>query len=108
MKSCSRKLLRDISPGVRQHALQLAEPRLQTSAKLQKAVLALVGDPAPEVRFQLAFTLGAWDAPNAVAALAKVAQDDADEKWTQTAVLSSAAKSVRRGAAGDTDRRQGL
>jgi putative heme-binding domain-containing protein len=67
---------------------------LQPSASLRQAVLALADDPAPEVRFQLAFTLGASDAPEALAALAKVAMRDADDKWTQTAVLSSTAKTA--------------
>jgi putative membrane-bound dehydrogenase-like protein len=86
--------LHDDSAGVRQHALQLVESRLQASAKLRKAVLALADDPAPEVRFQLAFTLGECDAPEAVAALAKIAVRDAGDKWTQTAVLSSASKTA--------------
>jgi putative membrane-bound dehydrogenase-like protein len=93
-ESLIENALQDESAGVRQHALQMVESCLQASAKLRKAVVALADDPAPEVRFQLAFTLGECDAPEAVTALAKVAVRDAGDKWTQTAVLSSAAKTA--------------
>jgi putative membrane-bound dehydrogenase-like protein len=86
--------LRDPTEGVREQALRLADTRLAASPGLRKAVVALADDPSPRVRFQLAFTLGQSDAPEAVAALAQVARRDAGDKWTQTAVLSSAAKTA--------------
>lgn len=81
--------LKDAVPGVREQALRLGEERLPESAKLRMAVAALADDPSPRVRFQLAFTLGAADSPETVTALARVARRDADDRWTQTAVLSS-------------------
>jgi putative membrane-bound dehydrogenase-like protein len=81
--------LKDSVPGVREQALRLAEERLPDSAKLRAAVAALADDPSPQVRFQLAFTLGAVDTPATVSALGRIAERDADDRWTQTAVLSS-------------------
>jgi putative membrane-bound dehydrogenase-like protein len=81
--------LRDSAAGVREQALRLSDERLRTSEKLRHAVAALADDPAPRVRFQLAFTLGGSDAPESVRALARVGRKDADDTWTQTAVLSS-------------------
>ena len=82
--------LRDPEPDVREQALRLAETRLDGSGRLTKAVASLADDPSPRVRFQLAFTLGETNDPELVAALAKVARKDAADRWTQTAVLSSA------------------
>jgi len=88
------KALEDRSPGVREQALRLSEDRLAKSAPLRTAVARLADDNVGRVRFQLAFTLGAADAPELTAALAKVLRRDADDRWTQTAVLSSAATSA--------------
>jgi putative membrane-bound dehydrogenase-like protein len=85
--------LKDRDAGVREQALRLADDRL-ASGPLRAAVVALAGDPSPRVRFQLAFTLGGSDAADAVAALAKLARQDAGDPWTQTAVLSSAGRSA--------------
>jgi putative membrane-bound dehydrogenase-like protein len=86
--------LKDRDPGVREQALRLADERLAKSEQLRQAVTALAGDPSPHVRFQLAFTLGQADGPEVVAALAKLAQRDVGDPWTQTAVLSSAARTA--------------
>jgi putative membrane-bound dehydrogenase-like protein len=80
------RALKDADAGVREHALRLAEPRI---AELRDAVLALVADAAPRVRFQLAFTLGEVRDDRALAALAKIAVQDATDRWVQTAILSS-------------------
>jgi putative heme-binding domain-containing protein len=83
------RALKDPEPGVREQALRLADERLSTSSGLRAAVVALSDDPSPRVRFQLAFTLGETDSPDAVRALARVARRDAGDRWTQIAVLSS-------------------
>ena len=83
--------LKNRDPGVREQALQLSEPHLAGSKTLQAAVIRLVDDPSPRVRFQLALTLGAMDAP---AALAKLARHADVDRWTQTALLSSAGKNA--------------
>jgi putative membrane-bound dehydrogenase-like protein len=84
--------LKDGEAGVREQALRLAEPHLFGSKMLREAVVALVDDPSPRVRFQLAFTLGFVDSPAAVAAMAALARRPDTDSWTQTALLSSASK----------------
>jgi putative heme-binding domain-containing protein len=86
--------LADPAAGVREHAVALAEPRLGRSDALRGQVVALADDPAIQVRFQIAFTLGeiAEGAPAAIRALASVARRDADDPWVRTAVLSSAGR----------------
>jgi putative membrane-bound dehydrogenase-like protein len=86
--------LQDQDPGVREQALRLADSRLRSSARLRAAAVALGNDPVPRVRFQLAFTLGEADGPDVVAALARVLRRDVADPWTQTAVLSSAARTA--------------
>jgi putative heme-binding domain-containing protein len=81
--------LKDSEPGVREQALRLAEERLPDSAMLRTAVAALADDPSTRVRFQCAFTLGAADSPETMRALGRIARQDAGDRWTQTAVLSS-------------------
>jgi putative membrane-bound dehydrogenase-like protein len=86
------KAVGDAEPSVREQALKLAESRFADSSDLQKAVLARTVDADPRVRFQLAFTLGALDSPDAVAALAKLARRADNDHWTETALLSSASR----------------
>jgi putative membrane-bound dehydrogenase-like protein len=83
--------LGDASPGVREHAVRLAEPRLKDWPALAEKVAALSDDPEARVRFQVAFTLGEICDPQAVPALAAIAARDAGEPWIRTAVLSSSA-----------------
>ncbi|MCA9131823.1 MAG: c-type cytochrome [Planctomycetales bacterium] len=77
------------SAGVRAHAVYLAEPQLSHSNPLLEKVVELAEDPAPRVRFQVAFSLGASTAPAAAQALASIGRRDADDKWMRIAVLSS-------------------
>jgi putative membrane-bound dehydrogenase-like protein len=88
------RALKDPVAGVREQAVRLAEGRLKSSRRLRQAVAALADDPAPRVRFQLAFTLGESPTPEALAALARIARHDAADPWVQTAVLSSAGKAA--------------
>lgn len=82
--------LGDSSPGVREHAVRLAERRLGNPEILQK-VAKLAGDPEIRVRFQAAFSLGEVVDPRASDALAEIARHDASDFWLRSAVLSSAA-----------------
>ncbi len=82
--------LHDPAPEAREQALRQAEPHLAGSEAMRAAAIKLANDASPRVRFQAAFTLGATDAPEAAAALAKLLRRDAADPWTQTAVLSSA------------------
>lgn len=81
--------LRDAAPELREHAIRLSEPRLEASESLLGRVLELADDPAPRVRFQTAFSLGAVRGSQATAALARIARRDLADPWIRTAVLSS-------------------
>ncbi len=78
--------LKDADPGVREHALRLAEPLLADSESLRNAVRGLARDESPRVRFQLAFTAGFLNDDDL---LASIAAKDAEDKWTRLALLSS-------------------
>ena len=52
--------LSDPDPGVRRHAVRLAEPRAASFPALAEKAVLLADDPDPFVRLQLAYTLGAW------------------------------------------------
>jgi putative membrane-bound dehydrogenase-like protein len=85
------KALGDAHPLVREQALILSEPHLKASQSLRDAVLRLVKDDSPRVRFQLAFTLGEMPAgARAAKALAELARRDGGNVWMQTAILTSA------------------
>jgi len=84
--------LGDKHPGVRENALQLAEPRLDKSAKLAAKVKTMADDANPRVRFQAALTLGELDDTEVVNLLARIATRDAADRWTRAAVLSSVGK----------------
>ncbi|MBW3539408.1 MAG: c-type cytochrome [Planctomycetes bacterium] len=78
--------------GIRRHAVRLAEDFIRGEsgdAELGRAVAALADDPDPQVRTQVAYTLGEWKDPAAGEALAKIALRDADDPYITTAVLSS-------------------
>ncbi|HMF15066.1 MAG TPA: PVC-type heme-binding CxxCH protein [Gemmataceae bacterium] len=81
--------LRDQDPGLREQAVRLAEPRVGQSKALANRVVELARDPAMRVRFQVAFTLGALEGEQAVAALAAIARKDAQDEWVRAAILSS-------------------
>jgi putative membrane-bound dehydrogenase-like protein len=88
--------LRDPSPGVREQAVRLAEPRLNHASTLLEQVLAMAGDPEPRIGFQLAFSLGEVKDPRAASTLARVAAKHVDDPWIRTAVLSSVSTTADR------------
>jgi putative heme-binding domain-containing protein len=97
--------LRHGSPGVRENALRMAETRFEKSPSLTSAVLALVDDPDPAVRYQLAFTLGEVPSPGRLKALATLIRKGGDDPYLHAAVLSSggdAPLELYRAAAGGT------
>jgi putative membrane-bound dehydrogenase-like protein len=82
--------------GVREVALKLAEPFLDSSTNLQRRVVKLAGDADARVRFQCALALGAFGRASAMSvesleALTHIALCDQADKWTRAAVLSSTA-----------------
>ncbi len=81
--------LADKHPGVRRHAVRLAEQRLADDDKLATAVLVLVRDDDPQVRLQLAYSLGEWSDPRAARALAEIALASGADRYLRAAVLSS-------------------
>lgn len=76
--------------AVREHALRLAESRLDDSPALLDKVIAQTDDPNPRIRFQAAFSLGESRGSRAAKALAKVARTSSSDPWIRTAILSSA------------------
>jgi putative membrane-bound dehydrogenase-like protein len=83
-----RQALSDKHPGVRRHAVRLAEKRLSTEAAMGPALLALTNDDDAQVRLQLAFTLGVWRDPRASRALAALLLAHAEDVYLTAAVFS--------------------
>lgn len=82
--------LSDKHPGVRRQAVRLCEHRfehLDLSTKEQLA--ALVNDPNPTVRLQLAYTLGEWDSDRAARLLGKLIGRDRNNPFVMAAAFSS-------------------
>jgi len=82
--------LADEHPGVRRHAIRLAEPFLKSDPAPSEALLKLVDDPDPHVQMQLAYSLGEWDDARASRALAQLALRHVDDPYLTAAVMSSA------------------
>ncbi len=83
-----KQALHDKHPAVREHAIQLAEPRLSFSATLVTELLKLDVDSDARVRFQCALSLGDVNDDKMIRSLAKIAAQDLDDKWTWAATLS--------------------
>jgi putative membrane-bound dehydrogenase-like protein len=83
--------LRDMHTQVRRHAVRLADT-IAVSDELTGALVRLADDSSIEVRYQLAFTLGAWDGKQKVEALAKIAVQDPANRWVTAAVLNAVGK----------------
>jgi hypothetical protein len=81
--------LEDEAYGIRLHALRLAERWLGQQPRLLAGVLNKVEDPHPQVRLQLALTLGASPSRDVLPALARLAEAAGQDSWMQTAILSA-------------------
>jgi putative membrane-bound dehydrogenase-like protein len=86
------RALIDAHPGVRRHAVRLAESRLDDSPALAEAVLRLTADPDAHVRMQVAFSLGEWSDARAGRALGQIALRDSGDAFITGAVASSATR----------------
>ena len=78
-------------PGVRRHALRLADRRFDESEKLLTAALQLAVDTSSIVRLQLALSLGESSDPRALTALAHLARRHGGDLWLGDAILTSLA-----------------
>ncbi|MSR57503.1 MAG: c-type cytochrome [Planctomycetaceae bacterium] len=83
-----RAALDDRSPPVRRHAVRLAAQFLQTDPALGTDLLKRTSDDDPQVRRQLACTLGEWRDPRAAIALAAL-MPRADDEFQVASVFSS-------------------
>lgn len=81
--------LQDESPKVREHAIRHAEPFLDSDEAVMDAVLAQLSDPTPQIRYQLAFSLGAATGGKRNEALAQLLLANLDDEWIQLAAKSS-------------------
>jgi putative heme-binding domain-containing protein len=89
-----RWALRDASFGVRLHALRLAERWLDSRRPLLDQVLGMTQDQDPNVRLQVALTLGETRDVRALDALARLAAEHGGERWMASALASSAAETA--------------
>ena len=83
--------LNDPHPHVRRHAVRLSERGTLKAPAVRNRLLELVKDPDIGVRYQLAFTLGELNAPQAADALAAILKQEIGSQWMEWAVLSSLA-----------------
>lgn len=83
--------LSDPSPGVRTTAVRLL-PTPVPSGVLADKLTSLAADPAPGVRFAAALRLGDSTGAAALEALAKLARQNAGDRWSRAAVLSGLAE----------------
>lgn len=75
-------------PRAREHILKIAES-FADHAEIRDAIPAYADDADLRVRYQAAFTLGAFKGAEVTAALGKLAARDGANPWVQMAILSS-------------------
>ena len=87
--------LSDSHQGVRRNAIRLSEPFLTNgSSALAQKLHSLIEDPDPFVRKQLAYSLGESTHKETPAILADLMTLSSNDKYTQSAILSSAVDPV--------------
>ena len=79
--------LKDDHPGMRRWAVRWSEPLLSSDKEVLDKVLALADDPDPQVRLQVAYSLG--EIPSMGEALAKMALKHRQDEYLLAAVASS-------------------
>ena len=87
--------LADPSARVRENAVRLAESSLSDPSVKEK-LYTLADDPDAKVQFQLALTLGDLPEDAARATLEAIGVRHIEDRWFQTAVLTSAAETAGR------------
>jgi putative membrane-bound dehydrogenase-like protein len=81
--------LKDKKAGVRKNAIEIAELHLNKFPDLENALLQLVDDKDPKVRFQLLCTLGFLKSKEASLARGKLLFENMKDEWMQVAALSA-------------------
>jgi putative membrane-bound dehydrogenase-like protein len=81
--------LHDPHPGVRRHAVRLCERFISSSTTVQDELAKLAEDKDPQVRLQLAYTLGEWHDAKAGELLGKLITSAGDDKFLFAAAMSS-------------------
>ena len=89
------RCLHDNHPQVRRHAVRLGE-RFTESPEVFAAIQQLTSDSSDDVRLQVAFSLGEFGSARRSDALARLIAGDAENRWMQAAVQSSAEKDCGR------------
>ena len=92
--------LSDEHPGVRRHAVRLAESLASSEPELGAAMLKLADDPDPQVRMQLAYSLGEWNDPRAGRVLGELTVRHANDPYLSAAMMSSAVPHLEQMIAG--------
>ncbi len=77
--------LEDTEPGVREHAVMLAED----FPELLDRLTAMASDPSPRVLFQLALSLGQFEGKKVEQSFRRLVERNGEDKWQRTAILSS-------------------
>jgi putative membrane-bound dehydrogenase-like protein len=80
--------LQDEEPRVREHALKLAE-RFQGEVAIRARMQKMVHDADLNLRYQLAFSLGAVEGEAANKSLHRIAVKDGKDPWIRLAILTS-------------------
>jgi putative membrane-bound dehydrogenase-like protein len=81
--------LADPEPGVRENAIVLSEPFLETEPALVEQLLGMGADPDGRVRFQLLCTLGFIESPASRDLQHALLVTHLDDRWMQAAALSA-------------------
>jgi putative membrane-bound dehydrogenase-like protein len=84
--------LADPHPGVRRHAVRLSEPQLSASGKLIQVVMRMAGDDDPQVRMQVAYSLGESECNSCGTRLGQILLENAGDAYLVAAALSSIKK----------------
>jgi putative membrane-bound dehydrogenase-like protein len=83
--------LSDRHPSFRRHAIRISESMLSSSPRLVEAVIRLTAEEDPQVRMQLAYTLGLVQSADSANALAELAIKGQSDAYLMSAVWSSVA-----------------
>jgi putative heme-binding domain-containing protein len=84
-----RHALDDVHPGVRRHAVRLAEWFLAADQQLGPVLAAMHEDADPQVRLQLASVLGSWRDPRAGRVLIELARSAPHDANLAAAIMNS-------------------